>query len=215
MKKFLAALATGALTLASTAIAWAAPSFYINPSYSMANLQAVKIIAIDNNSVIKSDDYQLCALAEDIVLGGLYEAANKAKLMIADVRYSNQPTPANNNSRVPATLELKVTIGQMGVYQDLVPGYWREEDKEEIIEVWNKDRRRWEKQIAKRRVKVWVPERWRDNCEISLTYSIVDPATGTVIANSTDNRSRSEESDVHGMVKRSTRDFLKNLTKKK
>lgn len=214
MNKFFTALAAGILTFAATTVAWAAPSFYINPTYNMSNLQAVKIIAIDNNSVAKNADYQICSHAEDIVIGGLYEAANKAKLMLADVRTGAQSTPENNNAKMPATVELKVTIAQMGVYQDLVPGYWRDDEQEEIIEIWNKERRKWEKQIAKRKVKVWVPERWRDNCEISLNYSIVDPTNGTVIANSSDNRKRTEENDVHGMVKRSTRDFLKNLTKK-
>lgn len=215
MKKYFTALAAGVLTFAATTIAWAAPSFYLNPNYNMSNLQAVKVVSVANNSVVKNNDYQLCSHAEDIVMGGLYEAAGKAKLIVADVRNGDQPTPANSSPKFPATLELKVTIAQMGVYQDLVPGYWSEETKDEIIEVWNKEKRKWEKQIAKRKVKVWVPERWRDNCEISLNYSIVDPTNGTVIANSTDNRSRSDENDVHGMVKRSTRDFLKNLTKKK
>ncbi|MCQ2359533.1 MAG: hypothetical protein MJ055_05675 [Phascolarctobacterium sp.] len=215
MKKFLVALTTGILTMAASTMAWAAPSFYKNPAYNMANLQAIKVMAINNNSVVKNDDYQLCSHAEDTVIGGLYEAGNKAKLMIADMRNSEQPTPANVNAKAPLTVELKITIAQMGIYQDLVPGYWREDEEEEIMEVWNKDKRKWEKQIVKRKVKVWVPERWRDNCEISLNYSIVDPTDGTVIANSIDNRKRSEETDVHGMVKRSTRDFLKNLTKKK
>lgn len=215
MNKFLTALAAGVLTLATTTIAWAAPQFYLNPTYNMLNLQAVKVIAIENKSVAKSADYQICTHAEDVVIGGLYDAASKAKLMIADIRSGEQPTPANNNAKMPATVELKITISQMGSFQDLVPGYWKDDEQEEIIEIWNKDSRRWEKQIAKRKVKVWVPERWRDNCEISLVYSIVDPTNGTVIANSTDNRARTEEKDVHGMVKRSTRDFLKNLTKKR
>lgn len=215
MNKFFSALAAGVLTFAATTAAWAAPSFYLNPTYSMANLQAVKIVDVANNSVVKNSDYQVCGHAEDIVMGGIYEAAGKSKLMIADVRNADQPTPANANAKMPATIELRITIAQMGVYQDLVPGYWDEKTKEENVEVWNKDKRKWEKQTVKRKVKVWVPERWRDNCEISLNYSVVDPTNGTVIANSIDNRSRSEENDVHGMVKRSTRDFLKNLTKKK
>lgn len=115
----------------------------------------MKVIAIENNSVVKSDNYQTCNHAEDLVLGGLYEAAGKAKLMVADVRSGDEPTPANNNAKAPATLELKVTVEQMGTYQELLPGYWT--------------------------------ERWQDNCEISLTYSVVDPASGTVIVKSTDN----------------------------
>lgn len=215
MKKLLTSIAAGVLTLAATTIAWAAPSFYLNPMYSMTNLQAVKVMSINNNSVVKDADYQLCSHAEDIVMGGLYEAANKAKLMVADARNGNEITPANNNARIPATVELKISIGQMGVYQDLVPGYWTERNKEEEVEVWDKSKHKWVKTKMLRKVKEWVPERWRDNCEISLNYSVVDPTNGTVIANSTDNRHRSEENDVHGMVKRSTRDFLKNLTKKK
>lgn len=214
MNKLLTSLATSALTFAAATVAWAAPSFYFNPVYNMNNLQAVKIIAIDNNSVAKSNDYQLCTHAEDLVIGGLYESANKAKLMMADGR-NGEPTPANNNAKMPATVELQVTIGQMGVYQDLVPGYWTERTVEEDAEIWDKDKRKWVKTTIQRKVKEWVPERWRDNCELSLTYSIVDPTTGSVIAKSVDNRKRTDENDVHGMVKRSTRDFLKNLTKKK
>lgn len=213
MNIFFTALATGVLTLAASTIAWAAPQFYLNPGYSMANLQAVKIISIENKSVFKTDDYQLCSHGEDVVLGGLYEAGGKSKLIIADVRSGDQPTPANRNARMPLTVELKVTIGQMGSYQDLVPGYWKDDEQEENVEIWNKEKRKWEKEIIKKKVKVWVPERWRDNAEISLVYSVVDPTNGTVIANSTDNRKRTEETDVHGMVKRSTKDFLKNLTK--
>lgn len=214
MNKLLTSLATSALTFAAATVAWAAPSFYFNPVYNMNNLQAVKIIAIDNNSVAKSNDYQLCTHAEAIVIGGLYESANKAKLMMADGR-NGEPTPANNNAKMPATVELQVTIGQMGSYQDLVPGYWTERTKEEDAEIWDKDKRKWVKTTIQRKVKEWVPERWRDNCELSITYSVVDPTTGSVIAKSVDNRKRTEENDVHGMVKRSTRDFLKNLTKKK
>lgn len=175
----------------------------------------MKVIAIENNSVVKSDNYQTCNHAEDLVLGGLYEAAGKAKLMVADVRSGDEPTPANNNAKAPATLELKVTVEQMGTYQELLPGYWTEREKEEDVDIWDKTKRKWVKTTVKRKVKEWVPERWQDNCEISLTYSVVDPASGTVIVKSTDNRSRSEENDAHGMVKRSTRDFIKNLTKKK
>lgn len=215
MNKLLTALATGVLTLATAAVAWAAPSFYLNPTYSMSNLQAVKIISIDNNSTVKSKEYHVCAHGEDIVLGGLYEAGGKAKLMIADSRVADEVTPANRNGKIPATVELKITIAQMGSFQDLVAGYWTERNKEEEVEIWDKTKRKWVKTTMLRKVKEWVPPRWRDNCEISLIYSVVDPENGTVIAKSTDNRSRSEENDVHGMVKRSTRDFLKNLTKKK
>ena len=214
MNKLLTSLATGVLTLAAATVAWAAPSFYLNPIYSMHNLQAVKIVAIDNNSVAKTDDYQICTHAEELVVGGLYEAAGKAKLMMADGR-NGEPVPDNRNAKMPVTVELQVTIGQMGVYQDLVPGYWTERNKEEEVEIWDKDKRKWVKTTILRKVKEWVPERWRDNCELSLTYSVVDPTTGAVIAKSVDNRKRTEENDVHGMVKRSTRDFLKNLTKNK
>ncbi|MCQ2373027.1 MAG: hypothetical protein MJ050_02995 [Phascolarctobacterium sp.] len=215
MKKLLTSLAAGVLTLAASTIAWAAPSFYLNPTYSMNALQAVKVIAIDNNSVAKNDDYQVCTHAEDLVMGGLYEAGGKAKLVIADGRTGNENTPSNHSAKMPSTLELKVTVEQMGSYQDLVPGYWTERTKEEEVEIWDKSKHKWVKTKIQRKVKEWVPERWRDNCEINLTYSVVDPIDGTVIAKSNDNRHRSEENDVHGMVKRSTRDFLKNLTKKK
>ena len=214
MNKFFASLAAGVLTLAATTVAWAEPTFYLNPGYNMSNLQAVKIVSIDNHSVVKSDDYQICGHAEELVIGGLYEAAGKMKLMVADGR-NGEAAPANNNAKLPATVELKISVAQMGVYQDLVPGYWTERTKEEDVEVWDKSKHKWVKTKMLRKVKEWVPERWRDNCEISLDYSIVDPTNGTVIAKSTDNRHRSEENDVHGMVKRSTRDFLKNLTKKK
>lgn len=214
MNKILTSLATGVLTLATATIAWAAPTFYLNPVYNMSNLQAVKVIAVENNSVAKTDDYQICTHAEELVMGGLYEAAGKANLIIADGRV-NEPAPANRGPKMPITVELQVNIGQMGVYQDLVPGYWTERNKEEEVEVWDKEKRRWVKQTILRKEKVWVPERWRDNSEVSLVYSIVDPTTGVVIAKSVDNRKRTDESDVHGMVKRSTRDFLKNLTKKR
>lgn len=214
MNKILTSLATGVLTFAAATIAWAAPSFYLNPIYSMSNLQAVKVVSVENNSVVKSNDYQVCSHAEELVMGGLYEAAGKAKLMVADGRV-NEPAPENRNAKMPATVELQVSIAQMGVFQDLVPGYWKEEAQDEEVEVWDKDKRKWVKQTITRKVKVWVPERWRDNCELSLVYSVVDPTTGSVIVKSVDNRKRTEESDVHGMVKRSTRDFLKNLTKKK
>lgn len=214
MNKLLTSLATGVLTLAAATVAWAAPTFYLNPVYNMYNLQAVKIVNIENNSVAKTNDYQICSHAEELVIGGLYEAAGKIKLMVADGR-NNEPTPENRNAKMPATVELQVTISQMGVYQDLVPGYWKEEAQDEEVEVWDKEKRKWIKQTITRKVKVWVPERWRDNSEVSLVYSIVDPTTGVVIAKSMDNRKRTEESDVHGMVKRSTRDFLKNLTKSK
>lgn len=215
MNKILTSLATGVLTLATAAVAWAAPTFYLNPSYNMANLQAVKVMSVENNSVAKTSDYQICNHAEDLVMGGLYEAAGKAKLMVADNRNGNEDTPENRSPHFPVTVELKVNIAQMGVYQDLVPGYWTEKNKEEEVEMWNKEKRKWEKQTILRKVKEWVPERWRDNCEVSINYSVVDPTNGTVIAKSIDNRKRTDESDVHGMVKRSTRDFLKNLTKKK
>ena len=135
MNKFLTVLAAGVLTLATTTIAWAAPQFYLNPTYNMLNLQAVKVIAIENKSVAKSADYQICTHAEDVVIGCLYDAASKAKLMIADIRGGEQPTPANNNAKMPATVELKITISQMGSFQDLVPGYWKDDEQEEIIEI--------------------------------------------------------------------------------
>lgn len=214
MNKFFSGLAAGVMTFAVSAVAWAAPTFYLNPMYSMSNLQAVKVISVDNKSVVKSADYQVCNHAEDLVMGGLYEAAGKMKLMVADGR-NGETAPANNNAKIPATVELNISVAQMGVYQELVPGYWTERTKEEEVEVWDKAKHKWVKTKMLRKVKEWVPERWRDNCEISLNYSVVDPTNGTVIAKSNDNRHRTEENDVHGMVKRSTRDFLKNLTKKK
>lgn len=215
MNKILTSLATGILTLAAATVAWAAPTFYLNPTYSMSSLQAVKVLSIDNKSVVKNTDYQVCEHAEDLVMGGLYEAGGKMKLMIADARTSDEVTPANHSAKMPSTVELRVTVDQIGSYQDLVPGYWTERTQEEEVEIWDKQKHKWVKTTMQRKVKEWVPERWRDNCEINLTYTIVDPIDGTVIVKSTDNRNRSEENEVHGMVKRSTRDFLKNLTKKR
>lgn len=215
MKKLLTCLAAGVLTLAASTIAWAAPSFYLNPSYSMNSLQAVKVLDVENFSVAKSSDYQVCNHAEDLVMGGLYEAAGKMKLLVADCRNGDENTPSNHSAKMPSTIELRVTVQQMGTYQDLVPGYWMERTKEEEVEIWDKYKRKWVKGKIQRKYKEWVPERWRDNCEINLTYSVVDPTDGTVIAKSNDIRKRSDENDAHGMVRRSTKDFLKNLTKKK
>lgn len=217
MKKillFLMALCLFCLT------ASASPKLYHHPAYDFSNIRNIKVTVITNANPQNKDNFYAEAMAEEKMLSALYTAAGKQNLVLTDERNKGPIAPTGEqenllraNKNAPKTVEVRVSINYLGYRSYLVPGHY--EQKTEYIKEKHKNSRGQEQYVEiPITTKVWVPDAYRNDSLMDVIYNVYDLETAAVIANVMDRRERQYEEDTSGMLKRSTKDFLKALTKK-
>lgn len=219
MKK-LFILLTALFVLTISATAFAAPKMYHHPDYDFSMIKTIKVTQIDYELSESSGNYHADAKAEAKVLSSLYSSSTKQNLLIVDEHSkTNADTKAEanllqRNKKAPKTVELRLTINHLGYKKVVTPGHYI--DKTEYIQTKSYDKQGREQTISIPVTrKEWIPESVRYASFLDIDYSVYDVETGDLIANLNDARSRQYESDTSGMLSRSTKDFLSQLTKKK
>lgn len=219
MKK-LFMLLTVLLMLAMAATAFAAPKMYHHPDYDFSMIKNIKVTQIDYELSESSGNYHADPNAENKILSSLYSASTKQNLIIIDERSKADADPnaeatlLKRSKKAPKTVELRLTINHLGYKKVVTPGHYI--DKTEYIQTKSYDKQGREQTISipvTRRE--WIPEQVQYASYLDIDYNVYDAETGDLIANLNDTRSRQYESDTSGMLSRSTKEFLSQLTKKK
>jgi len=207
MKKLLVFLFVLIVNIVGCAVAGATPSFYANPRYDLRDLDTIKVVEIISEI---PENAKAVAMPEEKVMSALYKGAQKTKIQVVDTR-ANDVNVGTRAGRLTFA-NLQVVIGDMSTSRRFVPGYWttRTDYKERVWYDYNgkkhTDRIPYERQE-------WVPDSWHVDIRIDVIYNLLDPETGEVIANSSDQRERSDEDNPNGMLGRSATDFFKNIQK--
>lgn len=217
MKKILLFLMAFCLFCVTAA---ASPKLYHHPAYDFSNIRNVKVTVITNTNPQNKDNFYAEVMAEEKMLSALYSAAGNQKLILTDERANGPLAPTGEpeslftpNKKAPKTVEVRVSINYLGYRSNLVPGHY--EQKTEYIKEKHKNSRGQEQYVEiPITTKVWVPDAYRSDSLMDVIYNVYDLETAAVIANVMDRRERQYEEDTSGMLKRSTKDFLKALTKK-
>lgn len=219
MKKVFLLLTTICFLLAMTATAFASPKMYHHPEYHFSMIKTIKVTEIDDQRAESEGNYYAEDNAEQKVLSALYSAASKKNMAIIDEIANGVTEPAADSilkpgQKTPKTVELRMTINQMGYTKTITPAHYT--TKTEYIHQKSYDKHGREQTIS---IPIthqeWVPETAKYTCYLDIVYNVYDLETGTLIASLEENRSREYESDTSGMLSRSTKDFFKQLTKKK
>ena len=198
----------------------ASPKLYRHPEYDFSTLHNVKVTVIKNAHPEKSGNFHAEEMAEEKMLSALYSAAGKVGIVLTDERAGGPIAPTgeqqsylNRNKKAPKTVEVRITINYLGYRSFIVPGHYEQKTeyfKEKRKDAWGKEHYV-EIPIT---TQVWVPDAHRNDALMDVIYNVHDLETAAVIANVMDRREREFEEDTAGMLGRSTRDFLKALTKK-
>ena len=208
MKKLVLLLVTLVMTLAMSAVALAAPSFYANSNFDLSGLDTVKVAEIVNNI---PKGAAISALPEEKLLSALYKGASKSKINVLDVRHNDVAmTLKYSPTRVKAAY-LQVVISDMSTTQRYVPGYWERRTDYEDRVWYDKYGHKHTDRVPYTR-DIWIPESWHTDVHIDLLYNLYDE-NGTVLANSSDKRDRTDEDNPNGMLGRSAETFFKNIKK--
>lgn len=217
MKKIFALL-TVLFMLTISATALASQKMYHHPDYDFSVIKTIKVTEIEYELSESSGNYHADAKAESKVLSSLYSASTKQNLVILDERNkektADEGSLLNQNKKAPKTVELRLTINHMGYKKVVTPGHYI--DKTEYIQTKSYDKRGREQTISIPVTRSeWIPETVQYASYLNIEYNVYDLETGDLIANLNDERSRQYESDTSGMLSRSTKEFLNQLTKKK
>ena len=211
MKKLFLFLSTLIAALAFHVTAFASPVFYANPKYDLSTLDTIKLVEI--NDEIPAGGGEIASMPEEKLLAALYKGTQKHKYILEDVR-SGDPNAAMSvkRGRAVKAASLQVTILDMTCTERVAPGYWTTRTYFEDYVWYDKQGYRHVDRVPVN-YQEWVPPSLHKDMHIDLLYKLYDKETGDIIANCSDKRDRSDETNPTGMLGRSAEDFFKHLKK--
>lgn len=196
----------------------AAPKYWTHPEYDLSKVQTIIVEDIDVKSETGGNFVSEKNIPENIT-ASIYAAAADKKILVTktddEITLPDNWTREHKKDRLqPTAVKLHITVNRLGYTFKTTPAHY--ENRIKYVKSQSTDSNGNTKEIQiPVPYQAYVPEFTHYIAYVEVIYDAYDPVSGQAVFNSRDFRYRDDTYGTSGMLKRTGKDFIKNIRKSK